>query len=225
MLSWNFHWVESQLLSDETLLGLSPWTWAPHGDGRRQQCVCVLQTCWVCQYMCKGGAKANYCRPPHLCLMQSARCKRWVCCLLKLADGHGRCSRLVPQLSLHGIRMALCFQGKSKLRFLQVRTFVCAGIPDVGNMRPAAWISLHAPLKKLDGSFFKWGMSYLHAGSKGDLVPCLAQEVWKKSSWFGLNFTMIFRFLNRNLGVVIRIRTLNSFKITLWICDATVSWK
>lgn len=29
----------------------------------------------------------------------------------------------------------------------------CAGIPDVGNMRPAAWISLHAPLKKLDGSF------------------------------------------------------------------------
>lgn len=115
-------------------------------------CVCAANLLGL-QYMCKGGAKANYCRPPHLCLMQSARCKRWVCCLLKLADGHGRCSRLVPQLSLHGIRMALCFQGKSKLRFLQVRTFVCAGIPDVGNMRPAAWISLHAPLKKLDGSF------------------------------------------------------------------------
>lgn len=81
------------------------------------------------------------------------------------------------------------------------------------------------PIEEARWILRKWGMSYLHAGSKGDLVPCLAQEVWKKSSWFGLNFTMIFRFLNRNLGVVIRIRTLNSFKITLWICDATVSLK
>lgn len=45
----------------------------------------------------------------------------------------------------------------------------------------------------------------------------------KISSQFGLNFTMIFRFLNRNLGALIRIRMLKAFKITLLICDATVS--
>lgn len=55
MLSWNVYWVETWLLSDQNLPGISPWTWAPHGGGKRQ--LCVQSTCWICSTCAKVGQK------------------------------------------------------------------------------------------------------------------------------------------------------------------------
>ena len=134
MLSWNVHWVLVALRSN------TAWTQSMNlsTSGRWEEAVLCAEHLLVLWYMCKGRTKASYCHCPHICLLKNARCKWWICCLLELADGRGGVggvcvfSGLVPQLSLHGTWMALCLQGKFELGFLQLRTFLCAGIPDVG---------------------------------------------------------------------------------------------
>lgn len=50
---------------------------------------------------------------------------------------------------------------------------------------------------------------------KGTVGSMFDSEGLKITSQFGLNFTMIFWFLNKYLGALIRIRMLNALKMTL----------